>query len=119
MKKRNIRRRGSLVATLSLTVLLIGCEQTTISDIGEDPDKYTGDPVTVVGEVISPVAGEPPGGAFEIDDGTGRIWVMSLRLDAPAPGTRLAVTGLVEPAENLGGTTSPMVLHETMRREGE
>src|ERR1043166_5615049 len=85
-------------ATLGLTavLLLTACpSQTTISRINADPARYRNKEVAIVGTVRDSY-GALGQGAYEIDDGTGRLWVVTKR-GVPARGARVGVQGHVYP----------------------
>jgi hypothetical protein len=108
-------RLGMLMAALALTAALSGGERTKISNINKNPHKYAGTEVTITGTVTSTVASPNPG-TFQVDDGSGRLWVLSTSDDVPAQGSSVAVTGLVESGVNLGSgalvTTLEAIKHD-------
>jgi hypothetical protein len=78
--------------------------KTTINKINGDPSRYYDKKVTIEGTVTDSygVLGE---GAYELDDGTGRIWVIAERA-VPARGSRVEakghiITGFVYRGRNL------------------
>lgn len=111
-------RLGILTAAFALTAALAGCEQTKISDINKNPGKFAGNEVTIAGTVTSTVASSNPG-TFEVDDGSGRLWILSSSYGVPAQGTKIAVTGLVESGVNLGSSSLVTTLQETKRYGGD
>ena len=115
--------KGSIaktVAALTLalaTILLVGCPQgTSIADINRDPGRYSGKEVTVSGAVVN-TFGLLSQGAFEVDDGTGRIWVLSESFGVPSRGARVRVTGRIQSGVTLGERSFGTVLRETQRRK--
>ena len=56
------------------------------------------------------------GRVYEVDDGSGRMWVFSERYGVPSNGTRVAVTGRIEQGFSFGGRSFSTVLRETERR---
>jgi hypothetical protein len=100
-----------LVATLALTACP---SQTTISRINADPGRYRNKEVGIVGTVTDSygVLGQ---GAYEIDDGTGRLWVVTRR-GVPSKGSRVGAKGRVYTGFNFGGRSFGTVLEETDRR---
>lgn len=107
--------RMLLWSLLLLSGLAIACGVTRIADILRDPGRYSGKEVTIAGEVVNSfgVLGQ---GAFELDDGTGRMWVLSMGFSVPSRGARVAVTGRVESGVTFGGRNFATVLRETKRR---
>ena len=68
-----------IVGVLVGTFLVTACpSQTNIARINADPGRYRDKEVVIVGRVTDSygVLGQ---GAYEIDDGTGRIWVATRR----------------------------------------
>jgi hypothetical protein len=105
------------VAALSLLaglLLLTACpSQTTISKINADPGRYRNKEVGVVG-VVRDSYGVLGNGAYEIDDGTGRLWVVTRR-GVPSRGARVGAKGRIYTGFNFGGRNFGTVLEETDR----
>ena len=98
------------------TLLLAGCPQrTTISNINRDPGRFTGKEVTIVGQVSSSF-GALGSGVFQLDDGTGRMWVYSQNYGVPGNGAKVGVTGQIAQGFNFGGRNFATILKETKRR---
>lgn len=110
-RKRALRSWLSLIS-LSLLLLLAGCFQTKISAINADPASYQLKDVTVAGQVIASF-GVMNQGAFELDDGTGRLWVWSDGFGVPSRGARVVVIGRVRAGVAIGGRFFANVLRET------
>jgi len=73
------KRFGFTSVILAGALLLTACpQQETISRINADPGRYRNKEVGVVGTVTDSY-GVLGNGAYEIDDGTGRIWVVTQR----------------------------------------
>ena len=107
---------GSLV--LAAVFLLTACpSQTTISRINADPARYRDKEVAIVGTVRDSY-GALGQGAYEIDDGTGRMWVVTRR-GVPSRGARVGAKGHVHTGFNFGGRNYGTVLEETDRRSKE
>jgi hypothetical protein len=87
--------RTSLLTLAALGVALAACSSARTVRIGtllEDPGRYEGRAVRVEGEVTES-AGALGYGAYQVDDGTGRIYVVTTRGGAPAEGARVGVEG--------------------------
>ncbi len=98
------------------TLCLTGCPQrTTIADINRDPGRFAGKEVSIAGRV-SDSFGALGSGVFEVDDGTGRMWVFSQSYGVPNNGAKVAVTGHVEQGFSFGGRSFGTILRETERR---
>jgi hypothetical protein len=99
---------------LAGTVLFLpGCEQKTINHILADPQRYANHEVEVVGKVVRSysVLGH---GAYEVDDGTGILWVVS-KTGVPREGARVGVKGTIREGFNLGELGSILKLPEAVR----
>jgi hypothetical protein len=55
-------------------------------------------------------------GVFQVDDGTGRIWVFSQNFGVPGNGAKVAVTGRVEQGFSFGGKSYGVIVRETQQR---
>jgi len=87
------------ITLISLIVLIAaGCPQRrTIAELQRNPGRYSGKDVTVAGVVKSSYGGSIlgtgiGGGIYEIDDGTGTIWVIA-QDSVPNKGSEIAVSG--------------------------
>jgi hypothetical protein len=112
------KRNRILFAVLLIAgvLLLAGCPQrTSIGHINSDPGRFAGKEVTIAGRV-SGSFGALGTGVFEVDDGTGRMWVYSQNYGVPGREARIAVTGRVEQGVTFGGRNFATVLRETRRR---
>ena len=118
MLDRKIRSRwGPLdLIALALLVFVAGCTTTKISAINSDPASYMTKDVTVAGQVVTSF-GAMNQGTFELDDGTGRLWVWSGGFGVPSQGAHVAVTGRVQSGVALGGRFFTNVLRETQPRK--
>jgi hypothetical protein len=88
-------------AAALISALLAGCAPVTIARIDQDPSRYQNRIVHLNGTVVTSVGFLGTGG-YRIDDGTGKIFVLS-RTGVPSSGTRVSVTGTVwSGAEVLG-----------------
>jgi hypothetical protein len=110
-----VKRFGSAFLLLAGMLLLTACpSQTTISKINADPGRYRNKEVAIVGNVTDSY-GVLGNGAYEIDDGTGRLWVVTRR-GVPSRGARVGTKGHVYNGLQFGGRTFGTVLEETDRR---
>lgn len=100
---------------LAGALMLTACpSRTTISKINADPGRYHNKEVAVVGRVTNSY-GILDRGVYEIDDGTGRMWVVTTR-GVPSKGTRVGVKGYVYPSLNVGIKNFGVGMEETDRR---
>ena len=94
-------QRYALLSILVLLVLAVtGCEQKTINEIKADPGRYANRDVSIDGKVTRSfsILGR---GAYEIDDGTGKLWIVSEK-GVPREGSRVVVKGKIRDAFDLG-----------------
>ena len=95
----NRAKPAFIVAFILLALMMWGCERKSINDIRAEPNRYANREVVVVGNVVRSVSilGR---GAYEIEDGTGKLWVVS-ETGVPREGAKVLVTGTVRDAYNL------------------
>ena len=112
-----VRTRLVLVSVLALAVLSVaGCSsRTSIADINRDPGRFSGKEISIKGQASSAFGGLGTG-VFQLDDGTGRIWVLSENLGVPGNGASVTVTGRVEQGISVGGRTLGVLVRQTQRR---
>src|ERR1700690_767993 len=112
-----VHARVLAVLLVSLAgLLLAGCPASeSIAKINQDPGRFAGKEISIAGRVTDSF-GALGSGVFQIDDGTGTMWVFSKRYGVPGNGAKLAVTGLVEQGFGLGGRNFATILRETERR---
>jgi len=97
-------------------LLLTACPtRTSIERINRDPGKYVGKEVTIAGRVSSSF-GALGTGVFEVEDGSGRMWVYIQRYGVPGDGAKVAVTGRIEQGFSFGGRNFATILRESERR---
>jgi hypothetical protein len=85
---------------LSALVFQMGCAVRTINQIMADPQRYANKEVGIKGEVTESysVVGH---GAYRVDDGTGRLWVVSEK-GVPRKGAKIVARGTIKDAYNFG-----------------
>ena len=108
-------RRVTILFALALWVLaLTACpSQTNIGKISNDPARYRDKEVAVAGRVTDSY-GVLGNGAYEVDDGTGKIWVVT-KNGAPSRGAYVGVKGNVHTGFSFAGRSYGTVLEETNR----
>ncbi len=113
MRKRSGNYRWAFVALAGTVLFLTSCEQKSINQILADPQRYANREVGVVGTVVKSysVLGN---GFYQIDDGTGKLWVVS-KTGVPRDGARVAVKGKIREGFNLGDLGSVLKLPEAVR----
>lgn len=112
----SLRRRTIFLLLAILGVLfLTACpNRETISKINADPGRYVDKDVTVAGTVTDSY-GLLNMGAYEIDDGTGRLLVVTRR-GVPARGSKVGTKGRIQTGVIYGGRSYGTVLEESDRR---
>jgi hypothetical protein len=104
-------------AVLLSLVFLTACPQhTTIAKINNDPGVFQNKEVTVAGQVVQSF-GALGNGMYQVDDGTGKIWVLSEGFGVPAKGAKVSVTGNIVQAASFAGVNYSTVLRETQKRK--
>ncbi len=116
---RVFRLRGRLSLTLLIvagSLILAACPtRTSIERINRDPGRYVGKEVAIAGHVTTSF-GALGTGVFEVDDGTGRMWVFSERYGVPGNGARVGVRGRIEQGFSFGGRSFATIMRESERR---
>lgn len=111
------RQRMALCLLVPLAALVLaGCpKQTTIAEIKSDPGRYTNKEVALRGEVTQ-AFGALGQGIYELDDGTGRIWVLVEEGGVPRPGAKVETWGRVISGATFGGRDYGTSLREKKHR---
>ena len=113
---RNLSRKF-FYATLitAFTILLVGCPpRVSIEKINRDPGRYAGKEITIAGRVTSSF-GAFGSGVYQLDDGTGQMWVYSRSYGVPANGAKVAATGIIKQGFTFGGRSFATILERTKR----
>jgi len=87
----------------------------SVESINRDPGRFHDKEITVAGRVANSF-GIADAGAFELDDGTGRLWILSDTHDLPAHNSSVTVTGQIEQRFSFAGRTFIIILRETRKR---
>ena len=110
------KRAVGLLILLAACVFVAGCPQReTISKINADPARYVDKEVAVAGTVTDSY-GLLNYGVYEIDDGTGKLLVVTRRGGVPARGSKVGVKGRINTGFSYGGRSFGTVLEENDRR---
>jgi hypothetical protein len=111
--------RARFLCTVLISVaglLLAGCpRRESIAKINQDPARFAGKQISVAGRVTDSFAAAGTG-VFQIDDGTGTMWVFSKGYGVPGGGAKVAVTGVIQQGFAFGGRNFATILLETERR---
>jgi len=114
-----VSRRLKLLSVLAVgcvALLLAGCPpRERIAKIDRDPGRFAGREITIAGRVTDSY-GAMGSGVFQVDDGTGAMWVFSKRHGIPGGGVKVAVSGRVQQGFAFGGRNFAIILIETERR---
>jgi len=107
----------ALVSALAAGMLLLaGCPtQASIADINRDPGRFAGKDVAIRG-TVSEAFGALGNGVFQVDDGSGRMWVYSQNYGVPGNGNRITVIGRIEQGFAFGGRNFGVILRQTEAR---
>ena len=110
-----LQLRNLIVLTIA-SLFLLGCPtRTSVADVNRDPAKYQGKEITIVGKV-SDAFGALGTGVYQVDDGTGRLWIFSQNYGVPGLGAQVAVTGRLEQGFSFGGRSFALALRQTQAR---
>lgn len=107
------RRAAATALVIAVVALLAaGCATTTSIDrLLADPMAHDGEEVRIEGEVQESV-GFLQRGVYRVDDGTGRLPVLSRMGGAPRSGTRVVVEGTFRAALTVGEETLAGLVEE-------
>jgi hypothetical protein len=99
MKRNGLNRYVVLMGIALWAIMMAGCEQKSINQIKAEPTRYANHEVLVVGTVTrsASILGT---GAYEVEDGTGKLWIVS-KTGVPREGARVVVKGTIRDGFNL------------------
>jgi hypothetical protein len=99
-----------LIVLALAALLLTACAPMTIGRINADPSRFQNRTVRVTGTVTNSVGLLGKGG-YQIEDNTGKIYVISGK-GVPSRGSRVTVTGRVNPGAEVLGTAVGVTIRE-------
>ena len=105
------------IAALTMAFALAACERVKIGDINSDPGRFLNKEVAVAGTVTQSI-GALGQGVYQVDDGTGRLWVWAKGRGVPSKGAKIGVKGHVTQSVTFLGVNYGTVLQESDRRHG-
>ncbi len=108
------KRAAYFALILALGIVLTACERTRIGDITADPGRFMNKEVKVAGEVTQSI-GILGRGVYQIDDGTGKLWIFSNGRGVPSKGAKVGVKGLIKQSVTLMGTNYATIMEERGR----
>lgn len=112
----HVKRRAWALPLVMTVAVLAGCAGVTpIRDLLDDPSRYDGKTVRIEGKVRG-AAGGLGVGAYEVEDETGRLTVVTDERDPPRTGANVGVKGKFQALLSLG-IKSLAVLREEDRFE--
>ncbi len=96
-------------------------DRKSIADIERDPGRFQNKDVVVAGTVKDSYGLSIPGtniggGAYQIDDGTGTIWVLVTEGNVPTKGAQVGVKGRVGSGISWKGRNYGLGIYEKERR---
>jgi hypothetical protein len=112
------RKIAYITGVVMLGMLLVACERTSIGDITADPGHFMNKDVNVAGQVTQSI-GFMGKGIYQIDDGTGRLWVLANGRGVPSKGATVGVKGKVTPTVTFMGVNYATVMRESNRKAAE
>src|SRR5438552_18779777 len=113
---KNSRKIFVVVAATIAMVLIAGYPtQTTENKIQQDPGRFYNKEVALRGTVTE-TYGALGTGVYQLDDGTGKIWILSENYGVPGKGARVTVTGNVVDTISFAGKSFATALRQTRRR---
>lgn len=105
------RKVAPTFLALAAVFLLKSCGATPIKQLLDDPSQYEGKTVRIAGSVSGAV-GVLGVGAYQVDDGTGKITVVSEGGGAPRDGAKVGVEGTFRAAFTLGAQSLAVVVEK-------
>jgi hypothetical protein len=110
-----MKNRPLLIATSLAGLLLSGCGAAKIGRINADPMRYRNRTVRIEGTVTNAVGALVAGG-YQVQDDTGKIYVISTGTGVPAKGSRVKVSGTVMNGVTLGTRSFGTAIRESSHK---
>ncbi|RPI29476.1 MAG: hypothetical protein EHM61_01435 [Acidobacteria bacterium] len=111
-----MNRKRILVVLAALPLLLLtACDLDTVAEVKGDPYKFTKD-TAHLGGIVTKSYGVMGYGIYEIEDKTGKIFVVAEGRGVPARGTKVEVRGKAKNAFTFAGFDYGTVLLESDRK---
>lgn len=105
-----------VVLVLVAALFATACpSRTNISKINADTSKYVNKDVVIAGRVTNSFGIAMIGGIYQLDDGTGSIWVLTNN-SVPSKNSEVGVKGRIQEGLNYGGKNYGLGLIEKERR---
>lgn len=106
-----MKQRTALIVSILCGVLLSACGTVRIARINADPSRYHNRDVRVSGQVTN-AFGALGSGGYQVDDGSGKIFVVSTGSGVPSKGSRVTVSGTVVNGATVLGTAYGTAIRE-------
>jgi hypothetical protein len=106
----SLSRRG-LVALAALLFLSCKTNTTPIKTLLDDPGRFDGQTVRIAGNVQGSV-GVLGFGAYQVNDGTGTLSIVTEGGGAPRQGARVGVEGTFHSAYNVGNQSAAVLVEQ-------
>ena len=100
--------------SLGLTLAVYAAEHRDIAQLLRDPSRYYDKEVSISGTVVDSY-GVLGNGAYQVEDGTGRIWVIASGRGVPSRDAWVEVSGSLQETATIKGKSVGTVLHEIKR----
>ncbi len=97
---RRLFRSVFLTGLVLVTLAASACAARTVNHVLADPSRYRNREIKLSGEVVNSFS-LLNRGAYQIDDGTGQLWIVSDR-GVPRKSARVTVKGTIREGFNLG-----------------
>lgn len=112
---KNQSRMTILILALMSLLFLTACpERTSIAKLQNNPGRYQGKDVTVAGRVTDSY-GVLGRGIYQVDDGTGKLWIIT-ESGVPSRGARVGAKGKLLEGFTFAGRNLSLALLENDRR---
>jgi hypothetical protein len=109
-----LRRVWLLLVPITIGLLaLVGCQHsvTPIKTLLDDPGRFDGKDVSIAGNVTRSL-GVLGYGAYQVDDGTGTLTVVTKEGGAPREGAKVGVAGTFRSAYTLGAESAAVLVEK-------
>lgn len=105
-----------ITLVLALSILATGCpDRVNIGKVLANPSKYSQKEVVIAGRVTNSFGIAMLGGIYQLDDGTGSIWVLTNK-GVPSKGAEVGLKGRVQEGLNFSGKNYGLGVIENERK---
>jgi hypothetical protein len=110
-----VKRRLIMTATALCVLFLTGCGLDTVAKVKADPYQFTKKSAHLAG-IVTKSFGVMGYGIYEIEDATGKIFVVSRGRGVPGKGAKIELRGKVQNAFSIAGFDYGVVVMEESRK---